>query len=128
MGHTEQHATLQRYWRAMNERDFDALREIFADDVLVEWPQSGEHFRGKDACVNVFANYPGGSPKMLGEPRVMGRDDLWVATASVEYPDGKTYLSVAILEFKDGKIAHEVDYFTEPFPAPEWRMQWVDRG
>jgi len=120
--------TIERYWNAVNARNFDAVREIFAEDVFVEWPQSGERVRGKEACINVFANYPGGSPKLLGIRRVMGQGDLWVAETDFEYPDGKRYLTVGIFEFRGGKIAHEVDYFAEPFPAPEWRMQWVDRG
>jgi len=127
MGDSDMRQTIERYWNAVNARDFDAVGEIFADDVFVEWPQSGERVRGKEACINVFANYPGGSPKLLGIRRVTGQGDLWVAETDVEYPDGKRYWTVGIFEFRDGKIVHEVDYFAEPFPAPEWRMQWVDR-
>lgn len=124
----DRRATLERYWKAMSERDFDTVREIFADDVLGEWPQSGERFRGKDACINVFAAYPGGLPKVVAPPRVRGSGDLWVTETELEYPDGKRYLTVGIHEFREGKIVRETDYWGERFPAPEWRMQWVDRG
>jgi hypothetical protein len=126
MSHTEQHATLERYWRATRDQDASALGEIFADDVQVEWPQSGEHFKGKETCIRIFMNYPGGAPELQGEPKAMGNDDLWVTQASLKYPDGKTYMLVGIFEFKDGKIAHEIDYFTEPFPVPEWRAGLAD--
>lgn len=128
MGDGDHKATLERYWRAIEARDFGAVRDIFADDVQVEWPQSGEHFKGKEACINVFANYPGGSPKVLGTRRMVGQGDHWTAEGEMEYPDGKRYQVVGIFEFRGGKIAHETDYFAEPFPAPEWRMQLVDRG
>lgn len=121
-------ATIERYWKALGARDVDTVREMFADDVVGEWPQSGERFRGKEACMNVFANYPGGTPKLIGIRRVSGQGDYWVGEAELEYSDGKRYHTVGIFEFRDGKIVHEVDYFAEPFPAPEWRMQWVDRG
>jgi ketosteroid isomerase-like protein len=116
---------LDRYMRALETADFAQLGEVFADDVLVEWPQSGEHFQGKETCINVFANYPGGPPKYLGLTRVTGSGDVWVTEASARYPDGKDYQIVGIFELRDGKIAHEVDYFAEPFPAPEWRLQYV---
>jgi hypothetical protein len=32
------------------------------------------------------------------------------------------------MEFRDGKVAHETQYFADPFTAPAWRAQWVDLG
>ncbi len=112
---------LERYWRAATAQDFDDLREIFADDVAVEWPQSGEKFQGKEACINIFSGYPGGSPRFMGMNRVLGDGNIWTAEADVMYPGERKYMVVSIFEMHDGKIAHEIDYFTEPFPVPEWR-------
>jgi hypothetical protein len=116
---------ITRYMGATSAQNFDDLRRIFADDVAIEWPQSGEHFKGKEACINIFMNYPGGSPRLDGITRVTGENTVWVAEAKMTYPDQKTYLIVGIYELRDGKIVHEVDYFTEPFPVPEWRKQWT---
>ena len=33
----------------------------------------------------------------------------------------------AALELRDGKAVKETDYFAQPFPAPGWRAQWVER-
>jgi hypothetical protein len=30
------------------------------------------------------------------------------------------------MEFSSGKVAHETQYFAEPFEAPAWRSQWVE--
>ena len=128
MSHTDQHATLERYLDAIRDQDASALGEIFADDVRVEWPQSGERFTGKETCIRVYTSYPGGSPQLVGEPTLIGSGDLWVAQASLRYPDGTTYLTVGVFEFENGKIAHEVDYFAPPFPVPEWRSGWADRN
>jgi hypothetical protein len=118
-------ALIDRYMEAANSQDFGSLQEIFADDVAVEWPQSGESFSGKEACVNIFRNYPGGSPRFLGLSRVMGEGDTWTAEGRMLYPDDRTYTVVSIFQLRDGKVAHEVDYFAEPFPAPPWRQQWT---
>jgi ketosteroid isomerase-like protein len=116
-----------RYLEALREQDLKTVAELFAEDVEVEWPQSGEHFRGKERCLMIFGSYPGGSPKLVEIRRVMADGNLAVAEAAMDYPDGKRYQTVALLELRDGKIVHETDYFAEPFPVPEWRMQWVDR-
>jgi hypothetical protein len=121
-------AMIVRYWEAANTKDFDSVNDLFADDVLVEWPQSGERVRGKEACIKVFSEYPGGSPRLIDVRRVMGKDDFWVAEAELEYPGPQTYITVSVFEFRNGKIVHEIDWFAEPFPAPEWRMQWVEQA
>lgn len=118
---------VDRYLTALRGQDTKTVSELFAEDVEIEWPQSGEHFRGKERCLSIFGSYPGGSPKLVGVRRIRAADDLAVAEASMDYPDGKRYETVVIVEVRDGKIVHETDYFAEPFPAPEWRMQWVDR-
>ena len=128
MDETTARQMIDRYWQAATTRDFDSIRELFADDVLVEWPQSGERVHGKEACINVFANYPGGSPELVGIRRVMGSGDLWLSEIEMKYPGDQRFITVSVFELSDGRISHEVDWFAEPFPAPEWRQQWVNVG
>jgi hypothetical protein len=116
---------IERYWRSANAQDVEELRQVFADDVAIEWPQSGERFHGKEACINIFTNYPGGSPQFLGMSRVLGEGGVWVGEAELLYPGDKKYMVVSIFEIANGRITHEIDYFAEPFPAPEWRKQWL---
>jgi hypothetical protein len=123
MDATDAHKLIDRYLRSASAQDFDDLHEVFTDDVAIEWPQSGEHFQGKEACVNIFVNYPGGSPRILGLNRLTGEGSVWVGEADIVYPDGRKWVVVGVYELRDGKIAHEVDYFAEPFPVPEWRKQ-----
>ncbi|MDQ3603773.1 MAG: hypothetical protein M3385_07930 [Actinomycetota bacterium] len=35
--------------------------------------------------------------------------------------------TVLIFELRDGKMWRDRWYFAEPFEAPEWRAQWVER-
>ena|SRR5438034_8657983 len=121
-------AVVDRYLKAMGEQDLATVAELFADDVEVEWPQSGEHFQGKQTCLNVFANYPGGSPRVVEVRRITADGNLVVGEAVLDYPDGKRYQSVAIVQLRDGKIVRETDYFAEPFPVPEWRIQYATGG
>jgi hypothetical protein len=58
--------------------------------------------------------------------RLVSAGDLLVAEASLDY-GGPVYQTVFIFELRDGKIARETAYWTEPFAAPDWRAQWVTR-
>jgi hypothetical protein len=31
------------------------------------------------------------------------------------------------MEFRDGKVARETQYFADPFEASAWRRPWVER-
>jgi len=35
--------------------------------------------------------------------------------------------TVSIMEFRDGKVTRETQYFADPFGPPAWRAQWVER-
>ena len=52
--------------------------------------------------------------------------DLAVVEMILDY-DGKRMNVCEIVEFEDGKIKSDRGYFAEPFEAPEWRAQWVER-
>jgi hypothetical protein len=119
-------ATLERSISAMFRGDFETATEAMADDGVVEWPQSGERIVGRQACLNVYRNYPGGSPK-YELMRITGGPDVFTVEARGDY-SGTTVYATSIVEFRDGKIQKQTDYFAEAFPAPEWRMQWVDRA
>lgn len=117
---------VRQHYQALLAGDEEAFAAFVHDDFVQEWPQSGERVRGATACLNVIRNYPGGPPQIeLG--RISGEGDHWVVEGSSRYPDGTDYHLVAVIEFKDGKAIHEVDYFGPAYPAPEWRKQWVEQ-
>lgn len=35
--------------------------------------------------------------------------------------------TVIIMEFRDGMVVNETQYCADPFEAPDWRRQWVER-
>ena len=39
--------------------------------------------------------------------------------------DGQQTNVVSIMEFRDGLVSHESQYFAEPFKAPQWRAKWT---
>lgn len=58
--------------------------------------------------------------------RMVGESELWVTEYVITY-EGKPVYTVSIMQFRDGKVSHETQYFADPFDAPAWRAQWVER-
>ena len=123
MGDSEKRAMLERTIAAMEAQDWDAATADIADDFVQEWPQSGERVAGKDHCLVVWRNYPGGGPTMKIR-RISGSGDQWLVESNMDY-SGKPTLGVHVFEFRDGKLAKETDYFADPFEPPAWRSDWV---
>ena len=117
-------AALDRHWAASDANDFETEHRIYREDAVLEYPQSGELTRGRSNIQNQRASQP--SKKRFTVQRIIGSGDLWVTELVVTY-DGKPSYTVSIMEFKDDKVARETQYFADPFEAPAWRSQWVER-
>ena len=113
-------------WKAIGAGDWEAASRHLHDDYVQEWPQSGERIVGRDNAMAINQNFPGGLPTMKFRRTVSG-GDLAVLEVELTYADGSRYIGVSVVELRDGKVAKETDYFAQPFPAPQWRAQWVER-
>jgi SnoaL-like domain len=118
-------AALERHWAASAAGDQDTEHEIYHDDAIVDYPQSGERIRGRHNVQALRSHHPA-RPSGFVVRRIVGAGDLWVTEYSITY-DGRRYDTVSIMEFQAGKVVHETQYFGEPFEAPAWRTQWVER-
>jgi hypothetical protein len=116
----------QALWEAMGAEDWEAVAGYVHEDFVQEWPQSGERIVGRDNAIAINRHFPGGLPRMKFR-RTVAAGPLAVLQVELTYADGSRYLGVSIIELRDGKIAGETDYFAQPFPAPQWRAQWVEK-
>jgi SnoaL-like domain len=96
--------------------------EIYHDDAVVEFPQSGERFEGIRNFTEWRSQYPASVGFRLR--RVTVREDLAVCEISASYDGGAEMLGVQLLDFADGKAIRERIYVTDPWEAPEWRAPW----
>jgi predicted SnoaL-like aldol condensation-catalyzing enzyme len=113
-------------WRALAAGDWETASRYLHDDFVQEWPQSGERIVGRDNAIAINQYFPGGLPTMRFRRSLAG-GDLAVLEVELTYADGSRYLGVSVIELRVGKAVKETDYFAQPFPAPEWRAQWVER-
>ena len=117
-------AALDQHWAASDANDFETEHLIYHEDAVVEYPQSGELTRGRRNIQGQRASQP--SKKRFTIRRIVGSGDLWVTEFILTY-DGKPSYTVSIMEFTGDKVARETQYFADPFVAPAWRAQWVER-
>ena len=112
---------VRRYWEYAGA-DVDRAQEIYHDDAVLEFPQSGERFEGVATFTEWRRQYPGDVTYRVR--RVTARDDLVVVEVSVSYDGTTSMYGVQLLEFRDDKVARERIYVTEGWEAPEWRARW----
>jgi ketosteroid isomerase-like protein len=117
-------AALDQHWAASDANDFETEHLIYHEDAVLDYPQSGERTRGRRNIQGQRASQP--SRKRFTVQRIIGSGDLWVTELILTY-DGKPTYTVSIMEFRGDKVVHETQYFTDPFPAPAFRAQWVER-
>ena len=110
---------------AINAADLNALDQVFTEDIVMEWPQSGERIRGANNRREIYRRFP--SLPRVTPRRTSGAGDFWVLEAALDYGDGEPYQAIFVFEMRDGRIAKEIAYWSKPFPPPDWRAPWIER-
>lgn len=144
MAEPSQREVVERYVQALAAKDVDLMRSILADDIVEEYPQSGERFQGLENWVRMQLAYPDWEGLSANLDQVEGAEDRWVAgpnwsvmriegtgdrfwsSGRVRYPDGSEWHTVVLFQLRGAKIAHLTSYFAEPFPPAEWRRPFAD--
>jgi ketosteroid isomerase-like protein len=114
---------LDRHWAASDANDFEKEHDIYLEDAVLEYPQSGERIRSRRNIQITRTGQP--NQKRFTVRRIIGSGDLWITEYILTY-DGKPSYTVSIMEFSGDKVARETQYFSEPFKAGTWRAQWVE--
>jgi len=83
---------------------------------VLEYPQSGERLRGRRNIQESRFVQP--NKKRFTVRKIVGSGELWITEFILNYDDMPSY-AVSIMEFREGLVAHETQYFADPFhPAP----------
>lgn len=117
---------LDKHWQASAAGDWNAEHDIYEDDAICDYPQSGERILGRRNLQALRSHHPG-KPSGFKVKRIVGAGGLWVTEYTIDY-QGRSAFTVSIMEFRDGKVVHETQYFADPFEAAAWRRQWVQQA
>lgn len=117
-------AALERHWQASDANDFDVEHEIYREDAVLDYPQSGERIRGRRNIQESRFVQP--NKKRFTVRRISGSGDFWVTEFVLTY-DGIPSYAVSIMNFSDGLVANETQYFASPFDTAPSRAHLVER-
>ena len=130
MGDTK--ALAAAFEEAMKSGDFnrvgETLQQYATDDFVDEYPQSGERL-SKQAMMRMAESYgqATGTNPTFTYKRMLGGGDVFVVEGTIDYGDGVPVRYVGIGEVRDGKVAKMTEYFANPFEAPAWRADFVEK-
>lgn len=116
-------AGIRQIVEAVNTRDMEYFDALYHDDVVIEWPQSGEVIRGKQNIRELRLAYP--TPPTATLRRIVGSGDLWAMEMDFDY-DGDRFHTILVHQYRDGLVVRETAYWAAPFEAPAWRARWVE--
>jgi hypothetical protein len=109
---------IEQHWRASEAGENEVEHAVYAADAVLDYPQSGERFRGRAAIAAQRGGHP--ADRHFTVLRITGGGALWVSECIITY-DGVPSYSVSIMEFAGEQVTHETQYFADPFPAPASR-------
>ena len=118
---------VERFFAASERGDAEAIAAMVDDEMTMEWPQSGERFRGLDNVLGAMSAVEV-KPQFAGTPRLVGSGHVWVLMVPLRY--GVDVLQyVAVLELAEGRIRRPqgtgVPRFRHRRPEPH-SSTWID--
>jgi hypothetical protein len=119
-------AALERHWNASDASDFTVEHEIYREDAVLDYPQSGERIHGRHNIQESRVVQP--NKKRFTVSRIIGSGDLWVTEFLLTY-DGIPSYAVSIMEFREGLVANETQYFgdrSDPTPSRAHLVEPID--
>ncbi|MDT7798761.1 MAG: hypothetical protein QOI78_2194 [Actinomycetota bacterium] len=114
MSDAETRARIAEHWTASERGNTDTEHAIYAEDAILDYPQSGERFRGRAKIRAQRGGHP--AERHFTISRISGGGDFWVSECVITY-DGTATHSVSVMAFTGGFVSHETQYFADPFPA-----------
>jgi len=116
---------VRHYWQLMESNDFESVRTVLAEPFILEWPQSGERIRGAANFVRMNREYPAKGPWRFTINRLFGNGEQVVSDVNVTDGSMQAWV-ISFFEVSDDKITRIVEYWPEPYPAPENRAHLVE--
>lgn len=106
--------------------DVDRAEELYHDDAVLEFPQSGERFEGRAAFTQWRAAYPVSRDDLRYRiRRTTIRGDFSVVELSASYDRGESWVyGLQLLDWRGEKVARERIYVMDGWDPPAWRAGW----
>lgn len=123
---TSSEAIVREFWRLMSTNQFDSVKQILADDFILDWPQSQERIHGPENFARMNSEYPTQGRWSFHINRLIASENSVVTQVSVT--DGQqSGEPISFFTIANGKIAHLLEYWPEPFPPAANRSHLTEK-
>ena len=113
-------SVVREFWRLMATNDFHSVRAVLAQEFVMEWPQSKERIHGGENFARMNAEYPTTGRWQFRINRLVA--SAGAAVTQVSVTDGtQSGEPISFFTVVGDKITRLVEYWPEPFAAPENR-------
>ena len=116
---------VREYWRLMATNEFSSVAAVLSPDFVLDWPQSKERIRGAERFARMNQEYPAHGRWKFSINRIIGGESE--AASDVSITDGvQRARAVPFFTVAQGKITHMIEFWPEPYPAPDNRAHLVE--
>lgn len=81
-------AAIEEHWQASEQGDGETEHAIYAPDAILDYPQSGERFRGRATIAAQRGGHP--ADRHFSVLRITGSGELWVSECVITYDGAPT--------------------------------------
>lgn len=118
---------VERFWAAMQRNDWRAAAELLVEDVVLDWPCSGERIVGRADFVAIQERYPTATGRWRFDVhRLLADRDTVVSEVTVTDGEQSARL-IAFSEVVRGQIVRQVEYWPTAYEPPADRADLVQR-
>ena len=98
---------LNAHWQASAVGDANAEHDIYEDDAICDYPQSGERILGRKNLQALRSHHPG-KPSGFKVRRILGQGNLWITEYTITY-QGKSSYTVSISNAAHAALAEATE-------------------
>lgn len=118
-------SVVRNLWERIEARDWPGMAELLHEEVIIDWPHSGERIRGRGNYVAMQRDYPGGWH--LTVLAVCAGPEKVAAEVRVDHEDLVCF-GTGFYEVRDGVVMRGTEYWTtarSQAPVP-WRAHLTE--
>ncbi|MFD2178246.1 nuclear transport factor 2 family protein [Veronia pacifica] len=113
------------FWQAMESNDFSRAADFLAESYVCEWPLTAEKIVGRENFIAINSAYPTNALWSFTVHKVISEGENVVTEVTVTNGE-RTDRAITFHTVNQNKICKQVEYWPEPYPAAQWRRQWVE--
>ncbi len=118
-------SVVRELWERIEARDWPGVGALLREDVVIDWPHSGERIRGRESYVAMQRDYPG--IWHVAVPSVCAGAEKVAAEVRVDN-EGEVCFATGFYDVREGLVVRGTEYWTtarSQAPVP-WRAHLTE--